>query len=94
MLPASDFKVLIAEADIMVTAAHAAAQSFARHGVVPSQDIDEIIKYLDEAGELLAELTQLSGGAGIIFHGRVAANDDNFIHHMADDITYAGDNDA
>jgi hypothetical protein len=68
----------------------AAAESFVRHGIVPSPDIDEVVRYLDEAGELLAKMTQLSGGPGPILHTREAANDNDMCPLLVGDGAIAG----
>jgi hypothetical protein len=78
MLPAPEFKSLIAEITIIVGSAHAAVESFVRRGAVPSLDIDEVVKFLDEAGELLAKVVHQSGVVGPIFPAREAANDNDF----------------
>lgn len=67
MLTAFEFKALLAEASISVEAAHLVARSFTRHRIVPSHDIDELIKLLDEASESLAKVTSAQAVEGRIF---------------------------
>jgi hypothetical protein len=78
MLPAPEFNSLIAEIIIIVESAHAVVESFARHRIVPSLDVDGIVRFLDEAGDLLVKAIQLGGGIGPIFHAR-AANDNDAV---------------
>jgi hypothetical protein len=85
MSPAPEFKSLIAETIIIVESALAAAESFVRHGIIPSLDIDEIVKFLDEAAELLAKVTQLSGVVGPIFPAQEAANDNYIVRWVHND---------
>ena len=76
MLPAPEFNLLLAEITIMVESAQAAVESFARHRIVPSLDIDGIVMFLDQAGDLLANATQLSVPP---FHVRATANDNDVV---------------
>jgi hypothetical protein len=90
MLAALESKFLIAEITIIVESAHAAAESFVRHGIVPSLDIDAVVRFLNEAGDLLAKVTQLSAVVGPIFPAREVANDNDVCPLHVSDGAFAG----